>query len=138
MTTSLALLMPVGHRPCPGCCLRGAKMHRWDIEFLRRNDDNEDHGRVLACAATGGHIWVRDPAVAGVCYHQRLHRCPWSWLPLGDLLMSEGCAELAPPISWAWRDSWPWGHEVDQESRLHHQSAAVLERLAPPIAQEAQ
>lgn len=34
-------------------------------------DPTWNHGRVLACAATGGHIWGHDPAVAGFCYHQK-------------------------------------------------------------------
>lgn len=30
-----------------------------------------DHGRVLAYAVTGDHVWVYGPAAAGACYYQR-------------------------------------------------------------------
>lgn len=47
-----------------------------------------NHGVVLDCASTGGHIWAQDLAAAGVCYHQSPGRHLWSGLPSGDLLMS--------------------------------------------------
>lgn len=34
---------------------------------------------------------------------------PWSGLLPENMLMSEGCVELA--LAWASWDSWPWGHE---------------------------
>ena len=27
------------------------------------------------------------------------------------MVMSEDCVELAPPLTWASWESWPWGHE---------------------------
>jgi hypothetical protein len=44
-----------------------------------------------------------------VCYHRRPGRRPWSRLPW-HLLMSEGCVELALPLTWALWERWPWWH----------------------------
>jgi hypothetical protein len=45
------------------------------------------------------------------CYPRRPGRCLWFVLSLWDMLMSEGCAELVPPLTWASWESWPWVYE---------------------------
>lgn len=52
---------------------------------------------VLASAATGGHVCTHGPVAAIVCFHQKPGRSPWSGLLPRDVLLSEGCAESAPP-----------------------------------------
>lgn len=69
------------------------------------------HGGVTTCAASSGHIWVSIPAAVGICYHQRPGGHPWSGLLPRDMLIFESCAELAPPLPWALRESWPWKQE---------------------------
>lgn len=54
-----------------------------------------NHGEALTCAVTEGHVYVRGPDTAGICCHQRPGGHPWPGLLLGDMLMSECCAELA-------------------------------------------
>lgn len=59
-----------------------------------------DYGGALVCYGTEGHLWFYVPAVAGVQYHQRTGGHPWAALPPpGVMLLCEGCAELAPPLS---------------------------------------
>jgi hypothetical protein len=53
--------------------------------------------------------WLESVNVSGRCYHQKPCRCPWSGLLPGAMLMSRGCAVLAPPLTWAQWESWPWG-----------------------------
>lgn len=65
------------------------------------SDATWDHSEVLICAATGGHVWVCDPAEAAVVrYPQRPHRCPRFGLQLRDMSM-------APLIIWASREIRP-------------------------------
>jgi hypothetical protein len=63
------------------------------------SDATWDHGGILACATTRSHIWIHGPESAGVRYYPRCELPPW------DLLMSEGCLELAPALTWAWWES---------------------------------
>lgn len=39
----------------------------------------------------------------------KLGRSPWSGLPPGNMLMSEGCTELTPPLIWESWENLPWG-----------------------------
>jgi hypothetical protein len=65
--------------------------------------------RTMCCQ---GHIWVHGPAAVVVYYHQGSSGHLWSGLPPGDMLMSEGCADMALSLTWASLESWPWwyGH----------------------------
>ena len=71
-----------------------------------------------------GHVWVHGSAAAGVCYHQRPGRHPWAglgWAAAWNTLMSKGCAELAPPLTWASWESCPLSHERRElPSHLHY------------------
>jgi hypothetical protein len=71
-------------------------------------DATWDHGGVQSCATTRGHILVHGLAVAEVYCHKRPGRCLWSWLLPENMLLSMGCAELTPPLTWALWESWPW------------------------------
>lgn len=62
----------------------------------------------------GDHVWVLGPETAGVCYNQRL------------VLMSEGCAQLAPSFTWAPWENWPLGRAGPGDVRA--------EELPPPLA----
>ena len=57
----------------------------------------------MTCAATRGHVWghvwVHGPEAAGACYHKSPERLLLSGLPPGNMLMSEGREELAPPLA---------------------------------------
>lgn len=53
-----------------------------------------NHGEVLTCAVTEGYVYVQGPAAARVCCHQSPGGHPRPGLMLGDMLMSECCAEL--------------------------------------------
>jgi hypothetical protein len=59
--------------------------------------------------------WGSRPAGAGVCYDQRPGGCPWSGLLPGDILVSEGCAELTSTLTWGLWKNWSWG-AGEQES----------------------
>lgn len=72
---------------------------------------NRDHGDVLACAATKGHIRVGSPAAARVSYHQR----------------PGGCIELSLPLSRASRDSWPC---TVQELQVRYHKYTNVEEVA--------
>jgi hypothetical protein len=74
-------------------------------------DATWDHGRALALAATRSHIWISGPAAAEICYFQRPGRHPWFGVLPQDVLMSEGCTNWLRPLTWAWWETWPWGHE---------------------------
>ena len=60
------------------------------------------HGEVTAHAATEGHVCVCGHAAVGVCdpyYQQRSWGYPWSGLLPKNMLMSEGCSEMALPLT---------------------------------------
>jgi hypothetical protein len=59
----------------------------------------------------GGHTKACGTETAEISYHQRLGRHLWYGLWPGDILISEGCVELAPPLTWALWESCPCGHE---------------------------
>lgn len=63
-------------------CGHSEKRQNWRVKGSEEQSDvsrqwcHLDHGAVLTCAATRGHIRVHGPAAAGVCYHQRPGRYP--------------------------------------------------------------
>ena len=67
-------------------------------------DATWDPGEVLAYDATRGHIGVLVPEAQGSITARQMI---WFGLSLEDLFISADCAELAFPISWASRKSWP-------------------------------
>ena len=85
--------------------MHSGERHKWSHEDSEEQldvsiDATWKHGGVLACAATKGHACIHGPESSGVCYHQNHAEISGLSCLLGTFLMSEDCAELAPPLTW--------------------------------------
>lgn len=69
------------------------------------SDATRSYGEILACVATMDHAWANGSAAVKVCYHQKPCKHPWSRLLHRNLLMFDGCIELArsSPVAALWR-----------------------------------
>ena len=53
----------------------------------------------------------------------------------GAMLMSVGCAVLAPPLTWAVQDTWPWWCEHGRAARLIHSATTQAQIQGLELAQ---
>lgn len=76
-----------------------------DLRVVRNNlmwvasDNTWGNSGILDCAVTRTNISIHCPAAAGT--YLLPGRCPWFGLLLWEMLMSEGCVQLAPSLTWA-------------------------------------
>jgi hypothetical protein len=98
-------------------CEHNEERLKWRLEIMKKSlawvasDATEGHG-----SPHWGHVWVCALQQQVIC-STKGQASPWSELPPGSILMSEGCSELALPTPWEFWESWP-----------RHSTAAVLRR----------